>query len=132
MVRFAQPLLPFRYIERTLFSSYSMRRMVAVKSVTDGPSKSGLQATTNMRENPDGFPSSRVRFAQALLPFRYIDGTLFSSYSTRRMVAVKSVRDGRSKSALQATTVARSGCLRCAAARTEPAPGQRRRLHPQP
>ena len=27
-----------------------------------------------MRENPDGFPSSRVGFAEALLPFRYKDG----------------------------------------------------------
>ena len=31
-----------------------------------------------MRENPDGFPSSRVGFAEALLPFRYIDGTLIN------------------------------------------------------
>jgi hypothetical protein len=32
-------------------------------------------AILDMRENPDGFPSSRVGFAEALLPFRYIDGT---------------------------------------------------------
>ena len=34
-----------------------------------------------MRENPDGFLSSRVRFAQALLSFRYMDGTLFKDYA---------------------------------------------------
>jgi hypothetical protein len=34
-----------------------------------------------MRENPDGFPSSRVGFAEALRPFRYIEGIDLSSYS---------------------------------------------------
>jgi hypothetical protein len=32
-----------------------------------------------MRENPDGFPSSPVGFAEGLLPFRYIDGLFLES-----------------------------------------------------
>jgi hypothetical protein len=31
-------------------------------------------AQLGMRENPDGFPSSRVGFAEALRPFRCMDG----------------------------------------------------------
>jgi hypothetical protein len=35
----------------------------------------------HMRENPDGFLSSRVGFAEALLSFRYMDGTLSKDYA---------------------------------------------------
>src|SRR5467141_1449603 len=37
----------------------------------------------DMRENPDGFPSSAGRFATGLLPFRYTVGTCLSSHSMR-------------------------------------------------
>jgi hypothetical protein len=42
----------------------------------------GGSSTRLMRGNPDGSLSSRVGFAEALLSFRYIDGTLLrTSYS---------------------------------------------------
>jgi hypothetical protein len=35
----------------------------------------GVSLEEDMRENPDGFPSSPVGFAEGLLPFRYKDLT---------------------------------------------------------
>src|SRR5260370_40713110 len=67
------------------------------------PRTAGITTETRYEAKPGWFCLiARAAAPQALLPFRYMDGTCPKSYSSPRVASLKRDRDGRIKSGLQA------------------------------